>query len=46
MSPPIDVSIENVEVSHRGVESSEIGLFLIILDVYQNMEILDVDVDM
>ena len=45
VSLPIDFSLENVEVSHRGVESSEFGLFLIILEEHQNMEVLDVDVD-
>ena len=46
MSLLIDVSLEKVDVSHKGVESSEFGLFLIILDVHQNMEVLDVEVDM
>ena len=45
VSPPIDVSLEKVDVSHKDVESSEFGLFLIILEVHQNMEVLDVDVD-
>ena len=33
VSPPVDVNLENVEVSDRGVESSEFRLFLIILDL-------------
>ena len=46
MNPPIDVSLENVEVSHGGVVLSEFGLFLIILEVHQNKEVLNVDVDL